>query len=51
MIRQAKETYLREIAKVHIRCFPDIFSTQLGQKLLERFYLEYLKEVPDFLGP
>lgn len=47
MIREAKLEDLEQIVKVHIRCFPDSFSTQLGEKLLEKFYLEYLKEIPD----
>ena len=47
IIRNASENDLPKIAKLHIRCFPDSFSTQLGEKLLAKFYREYLKKVPE----
>lgn len=47
IIRNATEKDLLKIADLHIKCFPDSFSTQLGGKLLARFYLEYLKKVPE----
>ncbi len=51
MIRQATANDLDEIAKVHTKCFPYSFSTALcGRRgLLQAFYNEYLKDVPDFL--
>ena len=39
MIRQANFDDLKELAKVHIACFPDSFSTQIGGKLLSKMYL------------
>lgn len=49
MIRQATANDLDEIAKVHTKCFPYSFSTALcgGRGLLQAFYNEYLKDVPD----
>ncbi len=38
---------LPEIARVHMMCFPDSFSSQIGEKLLTKFYLEYIKINPD----
>lgn len=46
-VRQAKRTDLKHIASIHTKCFPDSFSTQLGEKLLIRFYVEYMKLNPD----
>ena len=31
IVRQAIEQDLKQIADVHIKCFPDSFSTQLGK--------------------
>lgn len=47
MVRQAKLSDLSNIAAVHMKCFPDSFSTCLGGKLLEKFYSEYIKDVPE----
>lgn len=54
MIRQAKIEDLNEIVNVHIECFPDGFSTRLGEAkksgggiLLCEFYKEYMLKVPE----
>lgn len=47
MIKNANIDDLNKVAKVHIRCFPDSFSTQLGEKILLKYYLEYFKENPE----
>lgn len=47
MIRQATKKDLKAIANVHIKCFPDSFSSKLGEILLTRFYNEYLSVVPE----
>jgi len=47
MIRHADRNDLRQIAKVHIACFPDSFSTQMGQDLLIKMYSEYLENTPE----
>jgi len=31
VVRQATKNDLKQIADVHIQCFPDSFSTQLGK--------------------
>ena len=46
-IRTANKMDLKEITEVHEQCFPNSFSTQLGKKLLEKFYYEYLSINPD----
>lgn len=46
-VRQANISDLKDIVAVHISCFPNSFSTQLGSKLLEKMYLEYMKEAPE----
>lgn len=46
-IRNATMDDITEVVYVHKICFPNSFSTQLGQKLLERYYEEYLKRVPE----
>lgn len=46
-IRQAKRKDLKQIASVHSECFPDSFSTQWGEKLLIKYYLDYIKANPD----
>ena len=46
-IRNASIDDLNKIAKTHIECFPDSFSTALGASLLKKFYLQYLKEYPE----
>ena len=47
MIRQANLDDLKQLVKVHIACFPDSFSTQLGEKLLTKMYTEYIVESPE----
>lgn len=47
MVRRAIERDLPQVAEVHTTCFPDSFSTALGEKLLVRFYSEYLLQVPE----
>lgn len=41
------ENDLIKIANVHIRCFPNSFSTALGEELLANFYREYLQTTPE----
>ena len=49
MIKRASIEELESIAQAHCVCFPDSFSTKLGQKrhLLQKLYLEYLKDNPE----
>jgi ribosomal protein S18 acetylase RimI-like enzyme len=47
MIRQGTINDLSSISRVHTECFPDSFSTALGLKLLEKFYYEYISEIPE----
>lgn len=49
MIREATEADLNRIAEVHIKCFPNSFSTSLGRSghLLERLYSEYMADNPE----
>lgn len=55
MIRQAKKEDLLQICKVHARCFPDSYSTQMcryaniigGGNLLVPFYGEFMKDAPE----
>lgn len=51
IIRQATAEDLKQVADVHIQCFPDSFSTQLGKAhggfLQEKFYQEYYNDVPE----
>lgn len=51
MIRIAEIKDLSQISRVHFICFPKSFSTAMGKgfkgKLMENFYLEYLKKVPE----
>ena len=56
MIREAKTSDLDAVSAVHIKCFPDSFSTALGAfkpkflgegYLLSRFYSEYMKANPE----
>lgn len=49
MITNAKYDDLKEIAKVHIKCFPDYFLTKYGEKLLSKYYGEYLEENDPFV--
>lgn len=35
---------LGKIADTHISCFPDYFISSLGKKLVEKYYLEFIKE-------
>ena len=47
IIRQATKEDLMQIAKLHITCFPESFSSQIGEGLLSRFYEEYLNSIPE----
>lgn len=47
IIQKATVKDLREIVQVHIKCFPNSFSSQIGSKLLENYYFEYLSMNPD----
>ena len=47
MVRQATREDLKQVAAVHKNCFPDSFSTALGEKLLVKFYTEYMTSVPE----
>lgn len=51
MIRQATFDDLPNIAKIHMECFPENFSTKLGKKrngfLLSKFYEEYMLDAPE----
>ena len=47
MVRQATSEDLKQVAAVHKTCFPESFSTALGEKLLVKFYAEYLQSVPE----
>ena len=51
IIRRCESDELRKVARLHIECFPDSFSTALGRggkgRLLERYYYEYYKRVPE----
>ena len=49
MITNAKYDDLAEIAKVHIKCFPEYFLTKFGEKLLAKYYGEYLAEGDPFV--
>lgn len=46
-IRSACVDDLNRIAHIHIKCFPNSFSTALGKSLLKKFYLQYMKKYPD----
>ncbi len=48
MIRNATFTDLPNIAKVHLTCFPNSFSSHLGKRgrLLEKYYQEYMASNP-----
>lgn len=45
--RLANTEDLPSISTIHKVCFKDSFSTQLGKRLLSRFYYEYLAQNPD----
>lgn len=51
IIRHATAEDLKWVSNVHIRCFPDSFSTHLGKArggaLQRKFYEEYYKDVPE----
>ena len=47
MVRQATFADLQQVAAVHKTCFPESFSTALGEKLLVKFYTEYMQSVPE----
>ena len=49
-IRLCRADEMSSVAKLHIDCFPDSFSTVFGKgnsgRLLEKYYREYYKESP-----
>ncbi len=45
-IRNASLNDMHEVAAVHSVCFPDNFSTKLGNKLLAAYYTEFYNEAP-----
>ena len=47
--RVAEEKDMSEIAKVHMECFPEYFTTLFGQKLLTAYYKEFYEEAPLFV--
>ena len=46
-IRKVNLSDLDKIVNVHKQCFKNSFSTQLGNKLLKKFYETYLNQNPD----
>ena len=46
-ITKASKRDLADVANVHINCFRDSFSTQLGIRLLTKFYNTYFEKNPD----
>ena len=51
VIRQATAEDLKEVSEVHIKCFPNSFSTHLGRArggaLQQKFYQEYYNDIPE----
>ncbi len=47
--RNATKEDLKEVAKVHTKCFEDYFLTSLGTDLLEKYYGEYFDENAPFI--
>ena len=47
--RNATKEDLKEIAKVHTKCFENYFLTSLGTDLLEKYYGEYFNENAPFI--
>lgn len=46
-IRQANRSDLKKIVSLHIECFKDSFSSQIGNNLLEAYYREFFDKVPE----
>ena len=46
-IEKANERMMLEIAKVHIKCFPNSFSSSLKANLISKYYLTFLNSYPD----
>lgn len=44
IFRTATKEDLSQIADTHICCFPDYYISSLGKQLVEKYYLEFLKE-------
>ena len=42
--RTANQEDTKEIAKTHIKCFENYFISSLGNSLVEKYYLEFIKE-------
>lgn len=49
MIEKASPSELKEIAEVHMECFPHSFLTKYGPQILSRYYGEYLAEDAPFI--
>ena len=51
IVRQLEKKDMLDVAKVHIQCFPDSYSTVLGNDrdifLMQAFYTEYIKDAPE----
>ena len=47
--RKANEMDISQIATTHIRCFPEYFISSLGTNLVEKYYLEYVRESDLFI--
>ena len=47
--KDAKESDMTSVAKLHIECFQGTFISSLGLELIENYYLEYLKEKCPFV--
>ena len=46
-VRTATADDLERISQTHIRCFPNSLSSQMGEKLLQKYYWEFMKEDPE----
>jgi ribosomal protein S18 acetylase RimI-like enzyme len=47
LYRSAQEKDMTSIAALHTRCFQGYFLTDLGEKLLSKYYQEFFSENPD----
>lgn len=43
-LQDASPKYIRRIAMLHMRAFPDFFLTQLGRSFLQTLYLGYIED-------
>ena len=48
-VRNAKLSDMLAVSRVHVKCFPNYFSTKMGTKILKRYYTCYYKENPFFV--